>query len=163
MLVDVTSMMASVGSSILGSGTSSTQTSRLPCQVTAFIARFWSLCSTAAMAAPPHSPAAPGAQTTAKTATSAIQITARMAEISERRAIIDRAQAMLSLPYEIDDAAAFEVLCWPSQQTNSKLRALAEQLVAEVRRLSACAAETMRRVHWFGVIGARCFERQHPW
>jgi predicted PurR-regulated permease PerM len=37
MLVDVTSMMASVGSSILGSGTVSTRTSRLPCQVTAFI------------------------------------------------------------------------------------------------------------------------------
>ena len=37
MLVDVTSMMASVGSSIFGSGTDSTRTSRLPCQVTAFI------------------------------------------------------------------------------------------------------------------------------
>src|SRR4051794_9650337 len=38
MLVDVTSMTASVPSSILGSGTVSTRTSRLPCQVTAFIA-----------------------------------------------------------------------------------------------------------------------------
>src|ERR1700759_320012 len=36
MLVDVTSMIASVGSSIFGSGTVSTRTSRLPCQVTAF-------------------------------------------------------------------------------------------------------------------------------
>src|SRR3954471_14474378 len=38
MLVDVTSMIASVGSSTFGSGTLSTRTSRLPCQVTAFIA-----------------------------------------------------------------------------------------------------------------------------
>src|SRR6478735_1685786 len=34
---EVTLMIASVGSSILGSGTSSTRTSRLPCQVTALI------------------------------------------------------------------------------------------------------------------------------
>src|SRR5215212_3754990 len=40
MLVDVTSMIASVGSSTFGSGTVSTRTSRLPCQVTAFIATF---------------------------------------------------------------------------------------------------------------------------
>src|SRR6476469_6131401 len=37
MLVEVTSMIASVSSSSLGSGTVSTRTSRLPCQVTAFI------------------------------------------------------------------------------------------------------------------------------
>src|SRR5215211_9274149 len=35
--LDVIRTMASVGSSIRGSGTSSTRTSRLPCQVTAFI------------------------------------------------------------------------------------------------------------------------------
>src|SRR6202161_2760921 len=37
MLVDVISMIASVGSSIIGSGTLSTLTSRFPCQVTAFM------------------------------------------------------------------------------------------------------------------------------
>ncbi len=37
MPVDVTRMMASVGSSIFGSGTSSTDTFRLPCHVTAFM------------------------------------------------------------------------------------------------------------------------------
>src|SRR5689334_13739016 len=36
MLVEVTSMIASFGCSIFGSGTCSTLTSRLPCQVTAF-------------------------------------------------------------------------------------------------------------------------------
>src|SRR6476659_8171130 len=37
MAVDVTLMMASVGSVICGSGTSSTRTSRRPCQVSAFM------------------------------------------------------------------------------------------------------------------------------
>jgi hypothetical protein len=37
MLVVVTRMTASVGSWMIGSGTSSTRTSRLPCQVTACI------------------------------------------------------------------------------------------------------------------------------
>ena len=36
MPVDVMRTIASVGSSIVGSGTVSTRTSRLPCQVTAF-------------------------------------------------------------------------------------------------------------------------------
>src|SRR5690606_41527319 len=36
--VEVTSTIASVGSSMRGSGTSCTRTSRLPCQVAAFIA-----------------------------------------------------------------------------------------------------------------------------
>jgi hypothetical protein len=47
MLVDVTSMMASVGSSTLGAGTVSTRTSRLPCQVTAFIAKPFDRCGRA--------------------------------------------------------------------------------------------------------------------
>jgi hypothetical protein len=38
MAVDVILTTASVGSSIFGSGTSSTRTSRLPCQVSAFTA-----------------------------------------------------------------------------------------------------------------------------
>src|SRR5688572_23863496 len=37
MLVVVTRMIASVGASTKGSGTSSTRTSRMPCQVTAFM------------------------------------------------------------------------------------------------------------------------------
>jgi hypothetical protein len=37
MHVEVMRTIASVGSSILGSGTVSTRTSRLPCQVSAFI------------------------------------------------------------------------------------------------------------------------------
>src|SRR6478672_10493818 len=47
---EVTLMIASVGCSIRGSGTSSTRTSRLPCQVTAFI---WSPSTPAAQHEPP--------------------------------------------------------------------------------------------------------------
>src|SRR6478752_6880553 len=49
MLVEVIRTMASVGFSILGSGTSSTETFRLPCHVTAFIvviSRWWSAAGT---------------------------------------------------------------------------------------------------------------------
>src|SRR6476660_5170599 len=44
MLADATSILASVGSSTFGSGTVSTRTSRLPCQVTAFIATPFGRC-----------------------------------------------------------------------------------------------------------------------
>jgi hypothetical protein len=39
--------------------------------------------------------------------------------------------------YRIDAAAAFDLLKWRSQETNTKLRALAEQLLADVRTLKA--------------------------
>jgi ANTAR domain len=37
--------------------------------------------------------------------------------------------------YGIDSAAAFDLLKWRSQETNTKLRTLAEQLLADVRTL----------------------------
>src|SRR4026207_753024 len=52
MLVDVTSMMASVDSSTFGSGTVSTRTSRLPCQVTAFIATPFGRCVSGLVSTP---------------------------------------------------------------------------------------------------------------
>jgi len=38
--------------------------------------------------------------------------------------------------YRIDSAAAFDLLKWRSQETNTKLRTLAEQLLADVGRVS---------------------------
>jgi hypothetical protein len=38
--------------------------------------------------------------------------------------------------YRIDAEAAFEVLRWRSQESNIKLRALAEQVLADVRTLT---------------------------
>jgi ANTAR domain len=37
--------------------------------------------------------------------------------------------------YRIDSAAAFDLLKWRSQETNTKLRTLAEQLLADVHAL----------------------------
>ena len=55
-------------------------------------------------------------------------VNAAVAEIAENRATIEQAKGMLMLIYRIDDASAFELLKWRSQETNTKLRVLAEQV-----------------------------------
>lgn len=60
-------------------------------------------------------------------------VTARLAEISENRAGIEQAKGMLMLIYNINDNAAFSLLKWLSQETNVKLRLLAEQIVEDFR------------------------------
>jgi PAS domain S-box-containing protein len=62
-------------------------------------------------------------------------ITEAVAEIAEHRAAIDQAKGILMLIYRIQADAAFDLLKWRSQETNVKLRALAEQLIADVRAL----------------------------
>ena len=47
------------------------------------------------------------------------------------RAIIEQAKGMLMLIYGIDDDHAFELLRWQSQDTNVKLRDLAQQVVQQ--------------------------------
>jgi aryl carrier-like protein len=58
-------------------------------------------------------------------------ITARVAEITEHRAVIEQAKGMLMLVYGLDAVAAFDLLKWRSQETNVKLRRLAQQIVAD--------------------------------
>jgi PAS domain S-box-containing protein len=60
-------------------------------------------------------------------------VTAKLAEISENRAAIEQTKGMLMLIYDIDDEAAFNLLKWLSQETNVKLRLLAEQISKEFR------------------------------
>jgi hypothetical protein len=55
-------------------------------------------------------------------------VNAAVAEIAENRAAIEQAKGMLMLIYRIDDTSAFELLKWRSQETNTKLRVLAEQV-----------------------------------
>lgn len=62
-------------------------------------------------------------------------ISARVAEITEHRAVIEQAKGMLMLVYGLDDDAAFDLLRWRSQTTNVKLRRLAEKIVEEFRRI----------------------------
>jgi hypothetical protein len=63
------------------------------------------------------------------------KMTAAVAEIAENRAAINQAKGMLMMAYGIDAEPAFDLLKWRSQQTNVKLRTLAEQVVADFRAL----------------------------
>lgn len=49
--------------------------------------------------------------------------------------MIEQAKGILMLVYRIQCDAAFDLLKWRSQETNVKLRVLAEQLIADVRAL----------------------------
>jgi hypothetical protein len=60
-------------------------------------------------------------------------ITARVAEITEHRAVIEQAKGMLMLVYGLDAVAAFGLLKWRSQESNIKLRRLAQQIVEDFR------------------------------
>jgi hypothetical protein len=64
------------------------------------------------------------------------QVTAAVTVIAEARAGIEQAKGMLMLIYGMDEAAAFELLKWRSQETNVKLRLLAAQVAADFVALS---------------------------
>ena len=64
------------------------------------------------------------------------QVTAAVTRIAEDRAGIEQAKGMLMLIYAIDELAAFQLLKWRSQETNVKLRILAEQIAADFTSLS---------------------------
>ena len=57
-------------------------------------------------------------------------VTQAVAEITESREGIEQAKGMLMLD-RIDAEAAFDLLKWRSQASNVKLRAIAEQIVAD--------------------------------
>ncbi|OBF30351.1 antitermination regulator [Mycobacterium sp. ACS1612] len=59
------------------------------------------------------------------------RFTEAVAEIAEARSGIEQAKGMLMLIYRINADSAFELLKWRSQETNTKLRALAEQLARD--------------------------------
>jgi len=63
-------------------------------------------------------------------------VSAAVAEIAENRAAIEQAKGMVMLIYRVSADAAFEVLKWRSQETNIKLRILAEQLLADFAGLA---------------------------
>ena len=58
-------------------------------------------------------------------------ITAKVAEMAERRAAIEQAKGMLMLVYRIDDSAAFDLLKWLSQENNVKVQLLARQVTRD--------------------------------
>jgi hypothetical protein len=62
-------------------------------------------------------------------------ITAKVAAIAERRAVIDQAKGMLMLIYGVDEDAAFNVLKSLSQARNMKLWPLARQIAEDFAEL----------------------------
>lgn len=67
------------------------------------------------------------------------RLTEAVTSISARRAIINQAIGMVMLRYGVDAESAFALLTRMSQQSNIKLRAIAEQVVAEPATLGAFA------------------------
>lgn len=63
------------------------------------------------------------------------KLAAAVAEVATNRATIEQAKGMLMLVYRVDADRAFEILRWRSATTNTKLRLLAEQIVADIRGL----------------------------
>lgn len=59
-----------------------------------------------------------------------------VSEIAEARSAIEQAKGMLMLVYRITADNAFDLLRWRSQETNVKLRALAEQIAADFTALN---------------------------
>lgn len=77
--------------------------------------------------------ATPSAQTGAREQQE--RVSEAVAEIAEARSGIEQAKGMLMLIYRLTADAAFELLRWRSQETNTKLRALAEQIAKDFLEL----------------------------
>jgi hypothetical protein len=73
--------------------------------------------------------ATPSAQTGAREQQE--RVSEAVAEIAEARSGIEQAKGMLMLIYRITADAAFQLLKWRSQETNTKLRALSEQIAKD--------------------------------
>src|SRR5690349_9000280 len=58
-----------------------------------------------------------------------------VAELAEAGGAIEQVKGMLMVLYRIDSDAAFELLKWRSQETNTKLRPLAEQIAYDFLHL----------------------------
>jgi hypothetical protein len=74
-------------------------------------------------------------------------LTDAVTEITEARAVIEQAKGMLMVIYRIDADAAFELLKWRSQVTNTKLRALSERIAAAFLAMDSETTEARRPEH----------------
>lgn len=62
-------------------------------------------------------------------------------DLFEARAVIEQVKGVLMAIYRISPEQAFGVLRWRSQENNTKLRALAKQLIVEIATLPSPSAE----------------------
>jgi hypothetical protein len=56
-------------------------------------------------------------------------------DLFETRAVIEQAKGILMAIYRVSPEQAFGVLRWRSQETNTKLRSLANQVISEISTL----------------------------
>ena len=69
-------------------------------------------------------------------------VTTAITEVSASRAEIEQAKGVLMMVYRISADRAFEVLVWRSQETNMKLRELAQQFMSRVTQVQWSAEAT---------------------
>ncbi len=62
------------------------------------------------------------------------------------REVIDVAKGVLMVVYGINTEQAFQVLRWRSQETNTKLRTLAEKLIAGLASFGGADTHTRTRL-----------------
>ncbi|MGB7165024.1 MAG: ANTAR domain-containing protein, partial [Mycobacterium sp.] len=62
-------------------------------------------------------------------------------DLFEARAVIEQAKGLLTAVYRVSPEQAFGLLRWRSQETNTKLRLLAKQLIDEIVTLPPVSAE----------------------
>ena len=75
------------------------------------------------------------------------KLTAEVEKIMKTRASIEQAKGMLMAIYGIDAQAAFDLLKWRSQESNVKLRPLAEQITADFAAVAHDEALPNRAVY----------------
>ncbi|MFE7746346.1 PAS and ANTAR domain-containing protein [Nocardia sp. NPDC057455] len=66
-------------------------------------------------------------------------------DVIDARAVIEQAKGIVMFVYGVNADQAFRVLRWRSQETNIKLRTLAEQLVADVVEMSGALVQQRTR------------------
>ncbi|MFG3525040.1 PAS and ANTAR domain-containing protein [Nocardia nova] len=70
-------------------------------------------------------------------------LSAALPDLIEHRAVIEQAKGVLMHLYRIDAEQAFKVLSWRSQETNTKLRDLATQLITDLATLPSPHPQTV--------------------
>ncbi|PPJ24978.1 antitermination regulator [Nocardia nova] len=70
-------------------------------------------------------------------------LSAALPDVIEHRAVIEQAKGVLMWMYRVNAEQAFKILSWRSQETNTKLRDLAAQLVAELETLPEAQPHTL--------------------
>ncbi|MGA4789939.1 PAS and ANTAR domain-containing protein [Nocardia sp. AB354] len=70
-------------------------------------------------------------------------LSAALPDVIEHRAVIEQAKGVLMRMYRVNAEQAFKILSWRSQETNTKLRDLAAQLVAELETLPEAQPQTL--------------------